>query len=308
MLTQNAVNGVVKFIDLTASSSIEVQGARLEFESTGIISKMSATFTIPEPKTNRAGEAKANPEVVCYGSKSNITLTGFDGTIQWQIYNSIDDAYEDISGENAELLVTHEIVKNEQYRAKVSKAGLSDQFSNSVSVSPMDPPVADFTFEIDYNQVQFNNLSTNATSILWDFGDGIISSEFDPTHSFVLDNANGSGYVVTLTASNEACAASKKSQQIFITTGIEDLIAEKGIVVYPNPSRGEFFVELSATSDDGLLRIFNSSGSIVLSKEIKRSFSMDRLEFDLKHLPGGFYFLVIQYPDRVIRTKLVITK
>nr|HPR59542.1 NAD(P)-dependent oxidoreductase [Prolixibacteraceae bacterium] len=84
-------------------------------------------------------------------------------------------------------------------------------------------------------QVQFNNLSTNATSILWDFGDGIISSEFDPTHSFVLDNANGSGYVVTLTASNEACAASKKSQQIFITTGIEDLIAEKGIVVFNTP-------------------------------------------------------------------------
>jgi|GEM_PF-3027214 len=307
-LTQMAVEGLVKFTDLTASSDMEVQGARLEFEGPGINSKISSAFTIPEPKTNRAGEASANPELVCYGSKSNITLTGFDGTIQWQVYNELNDVYEDLDGENAELLVTPGVVENKIYRAKVSKEGFSDQYSNTVSVSPMEPPVADFTFEIDRNEVHFTNLSEHATSVLWDFGDGIISSEFEPSHSFVLDNANGSGFVVTLTASNEACGNSQKSQQVFITTGIDDLIVDKGIVVYPNPNRGQFFVELSATNDDGLLRIFNSSGSVVLSKQIKLSFNADRLEFDLKNLPGGIYFLVIQYPDKVIRTKLIITK
>ncbi len=305
-LTQMAVDGLVKFTDLTASSDMEVQGARLEFEGPGIISKISSTFTIPEPKTNRAGEASANPELVCYGSKSNITLTGFDGSIQWQVYNELNDVYEDLDGENAELLVTEEVVENKIYRAKVSKAGFSDQYSNAVSVSPMEPPIADFTFETDRNEVHFTNLSEHATSVLWDFGDGIISSEFEPSHFFVLDNANGSGYVVTLTVSNEACGNSQKSQQVFITTGIDDLIADNGIVVYPNPNRGQFFVELTAMNNDGLLRIFNSSGSIVLSKEIKRSFNADRFEFDLKDLPGGIYFLVIQYPDKVIKTKLII--
>jgi cell division septal protein FtsQ len=307
-LMQVALNGVVKFTDLTATSEMEVLGARMEFEGTGLISKISSTFTIPEPKTNRAGEASANPELVCYGSKSNITLVGFDGNIQWQIYNEFDDIYEDLAGENAELLVSHEIVKNERYRAKVTKAGFSDQYSNAVSVSPMEPPVADFTFEIDHNQVQFTNLSENATSILWDFGDGILSSEFEPSHSFVLDNVNGTGYLVTLTASNEACPDSEKSEQIFILTGINDLIAESGVVVYPNPNRGEFFVEVSASDKEGLLRIFNSSGSVVLSKEITRNFKSDRLEFDLQNLPGGLYFLSIQYPDKMLRTKLVITK
>ncbi|WP_421919000.1 hemoblobin-interacting domain-containing protein [Marinifilum sp.] len=307
-LTQTAADGLVKFTDLSATSDIEIQGARLEFEGPGIISKMSSTFTIPQPIANRAGQAFANPELVCYGSKSNITLSGFDGTIQWQIYNELNGAYEDLAEENAELLVTQGIVKNERYRAKVSKSGFSDQYSNAVSVSPLDPPTADFTFEIDYNQVYFTNLSVNATSILWDFGDGILSSEFDPSHSFVLDNSNGTGYLVTLTASNEACPDSQISQQVFITTGIEDLVAEKGIVVYPNPNRGEFFVELFASNDDGLLRIFNSSGRIVLSEEVQHSFKAERLKFDLRNLPGGIYFLSIQYPDKVIRTKLVITK
>jgi len=307
-LTQLAANGQIKFIDLAATSEMEVQGARMEFEGTGLISIMSARFTIPEPKSNRAGEATANPELVCYGSKSNITLVGFDGEIQWQKYNELDDVYEDLEGENAELLVTNEIVQNERYRAVVNKAGFSSQYSNSITVSPLEQPEAEFTFEIDYNQVHFTNLSTNATSILWDFGDGVLSSEFEPSHSYVLENSSGSGYVVTLTASNGACPDSESSQQVFITTGIEDLIAESGVVVYPNPNRGEFFVEINATDKDGLLRIFNSAGKLVVSKEIKGHFNSEKLEFDLKGLAGGFYFLTIQYPDKVVRTKLIITK
>ncbi|MGQ1909633.1 hemoblobin-interacting domain-containing protein [Marinifilum sp. RC60d5] len=307
-LTQVAVNGEIIFVDLAATSEMEVRNAKMEFEGTGLISKMSQTFTIPEPKTNRAGEANANPELVCYGAKSNITLVGFDGDIQWQIYNELDDKYEDLDGENSELLVTSEIVKNEIYRAMVSKSGFATQYSNAVSVSPIEPPVADFSFEIDYNQVHFTNLSVNASSILWDFGDGILSSEFEVSHSYVLESAEGSGYVVSLTASNVACPDSKKSQQIFITTGIDDLNVENKLVVYPNPNRGDFFVEISAMDEDGILRIFNSAGKIVMSKEIKKHFSSERLEFDLKDMAGGFYFLTIQYPDKVIRTKLIITK
>jgi hypothetical protein len=305
-LTQIAVNGLVKYIDLIATSEMQVDNAQMEFESTGLISAVSKWFTIPEPKSNRAGEASANPELVCYGSSSNLTLSAFDGDIQWQIYDENDEDYKDIQGAIAELYVTPEIVKNERYRAKVSKEGFSTQYSNSITVSPMDPPVADFSFEIDYNQVHFTNLSENATSITWDFGDGILSSEFEPSHSYVLENVNGSGYTVTLTASNEACPDSEKTAQVFITTGIEDLVEERGLVVYPNPSNGEFFMELTQKDEDGTLRILNSSGRVVLTRDLSKGFGTDRLEFDLKDLPSGFYFITVQYPDEVLRSKLII--
>jgi len=305
-LTKMSIDGEVKFIDLTATSEMEVEGAKLEFEGTGLISKQSKTFTIPEPKSNRAGEAKANPELVCYGSNSNITLIGFDGEVQWQKYNELDEVYEDLVGESAELYVTDAIVKNEKYRAVVTKSGFTTQYSNAVTVSPMEAPIADFTFEIDYNQVNFTNLSANATSIVWDFGDGIISSDFEPNHSFALDNSNGSGYIVTLTVSNEACPDSEKAQQVFITTGIDDFIEKRGIAVYPNPSRGEFFIEVASVNQDGLLRIFDQSGKVVVTRNIQKSFSDSRIEFDLKGLPGGLYFLTIQYPDKVIKAKLII--
>ncbi len=304
--TRIAVDGLVKYIDLTATSEREVEGARLEFEGTGIIPKLSQSFTIPEPQVNRAGEAKANPELVCYGASSSITLVGFDGVIQWQKYDELNDIYGDVADENSEIFISDEVIQNARYRAEVSKEGFSTQYSNSVSVSPIEPPIADFTFEIDYNQVDFENLSVNATNIVWDFGDGIISSEFEPSYSFVLDNTNGTGYVVSLTASNDACPDSKISQQVFITTGIEDLIAETGVVVYPNPSRGEFFIELSNSDQEGILRIFDQAGKVVATRNIGNSLRNNRIAFDLKNLTGGIYFLTIQYSDRVVRTKLII--
>ncbi|BAX81850.1 hemoblobin-interacting domain-containing protein [Labilibaculum antarcticum] len=304
--TQIAVDGLIKYIDLTAASEREVEGARLEFEGTGIIPKLSQSFTIPEPQENRAGEAKANPELVCYGASSSITLVGFDGTIQWQKFDELNEIYKDLAGENAEILISDEVVQNTRYRAMVSKEGFTTQYSNSVSVSPIEPPLADFTFEIEYNRVDFVNLSTNATTIVWDFGDGILSSEFEPSHSFVLDNTNGTGYVVRLTASNDACPKSEKSQQVFITTGIEDLILETGLVVYPNPSRGEFFIEISNSDQNGVLRIFDQAGKVVATRNIENSLLNNRIAFDLKNLTGGIYFLTIQYPNKVVRTKLII--
>ena len=304
--TQIAVDGLIKYVDLTATSEREVEGARLEFEGTGIIPKLSQAFTVPEPQVNRAGEAKANPELVCYGASSSITLVGFDGVIQWQKYDELNDIYQDVTGENSEIFISDEVVQNARYRAMVSKEGFTTQYSNSVAVSPIEPPLADFTFEIDYNRVDFINLSTNAATIVWDFGDGIISSEFEPSHFFVLDNANGTGYVVRLTASNDACPDSEKSQQVFITTGIEDLISQTGVVVYPNPSRGEFFIEISNSDQDGVLRIFDQAGKVLATRNIENSLRNNRIAFDLKNLTGGIYFLTIQYPNKVIRSKLII--
>ncbi|PKQ62035.1 hypothetical protein BZG02_13935 [Labilibaculum filiforme] len=305
-LTQIARNGLVQFTDLSAKSEREVVGARLEFEGTGIIPKLSQSFTIPEPLVNRAGTAKVNPEMVCYGASSSITLVGSDGNIQWQKFDDLNDSYQDVVGETSEIFISDEVVENAIYRAKVSKEGFTTQYSNAVTVSPIEPPFADFTFEMDYNRVDFTNLSVNATDILWDFGDGVISSEFDPSHSFALTNANGSGYVVSLTASNFACPDSKKSQQIFITTGIEDLIEETGVAIYPNPSKGEFFVKISNSDQDGILRIFDQAGKLVATRNIENGLRNSRIAFDLKNLTGGIYFLSIQYPTKVVRTKLII--
>ena len=70
-------------------------------------------------------------------------------------------------------------------------------------------PIADFTFVKNNNTVQFQNLSANATSYLWDFGNGNQSMETDPQHEF----AAGGNYTVTLSAIND-CGIIKMSKDI----------------------------------------------------------------------------------------------
>lgn len=77
-------------------------------------------------------------------------------------------------------------------------------------------PIASFQFEVDQNnflQVAFTNYSQNATSYMWDFGDGNSSTDKDPVHTY----ADAGQYTVKLTAKNDAGASAEKSEQITIT-------------------------------------------------------------------------------------------
>ena len=77
-------------------------------------------------------------------------------------------------------------------------------------------PTADFSFSgtcIAPCQVSFTNLSKDATSYSWNFGDGTTSSETNPAHSY----SSGGSYTVTLTATGSGGTATK-SQTVNITS------------------------------------------------------------------------------------------
>lgn len=60
-------------------------------------------------------------------------------------------------------------------------------------------PVADFTFTVDGLVATFTNASTDATTYVWDFGDGGTSTEASPAHTY----ADFGLYSVKLTATGE---------------------------------------------------------------------------------------------------------
>lgn len=75
-----------------------------------------------------------------------------------------------------------------------------DDFSIDLGAGPI-PPVASFSYTqdtSDYRTVSFMNLSANADSYIWNFGDGNMSTDMSPTHTYTAD----SNYTVTLTANN----------------------------------------------------------------------------------------------------------
>jgi len=63
---------------------------------------------------------------------------------------------------------------------------------------PGAPPTTSFGFSIEGSTVSFDNTTLNGESYSWDFGDGNMSSEESPTHTYGMDGS----YNVVLTATN----------------------------------------------------------------------------------------------------------
>lgn len=74
-------------------------------------------------------------------------------------------------------------------------------------------PEADFSESRNGRVVNFVNQSQDATSYLWDFGDGQFSSEENPFHEYAMDGS----YTVILEATND-CGVDSYELQIDITT------------------------------------------------------------------------------------------
>ncbi len=95
----------------------------------------------------------------------------------------------------------------------VSNAQGSNSATQTNYITVFEDAAASFTSTTNGASVQFTNTSSNATTYLWDFGDGNSSTTENPTHTYTTDGT----YTVTLTASN-SCGASTTTQTVTITT------------------------------------------------------------------------------------------
>ncbi len=80
---------------------------------------------------------------------------------------------------------------------------------------PGNKPTAGFSLVINGLAVTCTNTTTEATSYLWDFGDGTTSTEMSPVHTY----ASGGPYLLKLTATNSN-GESTASQTVFVTSDV----------------------------------------------------------------------------------------
>ena len=91
------------------------------------------------------------------------------------------------------------------------------------------PPEANFSYASsidDFRTINFSNLSDEATTFAWDFGDGNTSTETNPTFTF---EAGEGTYPVTLTASDALGAESSITIDVEVVEGpFQPIILEPG--------------------------------------------------------------------------------
>ena len=168
----------------------------------------------------------------------------------------------------------------------------------------IDSPTADFAWGVNGLQGVFNNLSTNATSYSWDFGDGNTSTEVNPIH----DYTNSGTYTVILTAMNDCGGADTMSVQVTASmAGIEDQsLEDRGINVYPNPTQGDVTVDFTMLlGEDITLILTDMNGRVVYSDMISNQMGGYQKHVSLSDLSDGMYILRIDTENESITKRIV---
>ncbi len=183
----------------------------------------------------------------------------------------------------------------------VSNSYGSDTIKQINYIAVGSAPIATYTYTKNGSVVNFQNQTIGATNYLWNFGDGITSTEENPIHAY----AGLGQYTVTLTATNE-CGSFTLTQTITITVGTNEIEAFESVIVTPNPSNGQFRLNINSSENLGVeMKVVDMLGRLVWSKplEVSKGFFTQEISIDK---PSGQYLLILTSNNKLSIQKLIV--
>ncbi len=166
-----------------------------------------------------------------------------------------------------------------------------------------DIPTADFQVDFNGQEVSFNNMSVDADSYQWDFGDNESSQETSPVHQY----KKGGEYQVVLIASNECGIASYDTTIMIETVNVDDEKIQE-ISLYPNPTTDNWIYltldHYNAQVD--AMKIINSEGRTVNHYTEKRDDLGKGLKIIFDTASSGVFFLILYYDDRQMMKRFMV--
>ncbi|HKK38829.1 MAG TPA: T9SS type A sorting domain-containing protein, partial [Cryomorphaceae bacterium] len=167
----------------------------------------------------------------------------------------------------------------------------------------------------------------NASSVLWDFGDGSTSTEFYPTHIYESDGPFTLCLFVTFEDNiGNYCEISYcevLDGTLFGGPGVlsggfminviptdalsnDSSIAKTEISVYPNPTNDMATISyLSDRSEKLTLRIFDLTGKVLEQQVLSSSIGKQKIQVDLSEFPQGLYLIGLEQNESRTYAKVV---
>ena len=173
--------------------------------------------------------------------------------------------------------------------------------ANSINISNVNLPTAAFEQIGDWSlYFSCNNLSENADSYYWDFGDGNTSTEESPRHEY----AEAGMYMITLIASNNCFSDTIQQIIDFQITSADEIELDNLIRVYPNPASEYLTITIGEFEIFEHLKITNSLGQIVRRQNIEDAKTIIKVD----NLEEGHYIIYIKGKEKSSIQKLIISK
>ena len=174
--------------------------------------------------------------------------------------------------------------------------------TNYIDVTNPPAPIADFIGDPVSGDapltVSFTDLTQgNVTSWFWDFGDRFMTSDQNPTHTYV----NTGSYTITLEATGPGGSDTEvKTDYINITVGINE--NKTTYLIYPNPATDEININFVDNSNRHI-ELFDLSGKLMKEMNCEKA----KILVDISTLKQGIYNLTITEPDQS-KTQIRIVK
>jgi hypothetical protein len=174
--------------------------------------------------------------------------------------------------------------------------------SESVVVEEFNDPNADFTFSLNDNTFTGQAESTSSgNSYLWDFGNGVTSTEANP----VITLESGQ-YTICLDVVNE-CGEDRTCQEITVEgSSSDDYKYISQMSVFPNPASESVALYVDFITPGTVSVVMNTAhGAEVAQKKYNGNIQDS---WDVSHLPAGVYHLNVKGDGFNITRRIIIVK
>jgi PKD repeat protein len=176
--------------------------------------------------------------------------------------------------------------------------------NDSIFIHIVPDPVADFIYNQNVNTVQFSDSSQNATNWSWNFGDSQSSNQQNPSHTYL----SGGTYTVILTSTNSCGTDTATAIISIIETGINNLVENSGISVFPDPSDGQFTVFVSTPAQELEIDVEDVNGKLLQKNTFMNTLPGSNFPINVNEFENGIYFLRVYSSDFSAGQKIVIRK
>ena len=150
--------------------------------------------------------------------------------------------------------------------------------------------------------IVFVNQSTGAVNYLWDFGDGSVSTDVQPIHTY----SNAGNFDVSLIANNSDCQEEHVESIVVheLPSGLVELYDGR-VVIYSYKHTLVLILDLPLKDDVMDLRLFNAMGQLIYGKN---TLTNGRHEVAMTHYADGYYVVELSGRDQAIAQKVFVTK
>ena len=158
---------------------------------------------------------------------------------------------------------------------------------------------ADYSTECSFGQITCSPAPTITSAQQW----ATASAFYSPWLKYWLKGNCTSWNLFLDSTANDTNVLSKISCGLNCsTTGINNLLNNNIVSIYPNPSNGSFVIE-SNNSAKQTMQLFDVNGKLVLSQVISGTTTIDA-----SNLSDGVYNLKVSAADRVVNKRVVIAR